>query len=230
MPQLAIVDTEKPAIDPLAALHSEKADLQIQIAELNSERERLAALAAQAGEEEAALREVDRQENALFSAWAATGAKAAAPALLTAERQAASERLALARAKASGAETAIREIDARLAAANVEARDLSATIDAAIFDAMERDFHAAKEKFSRALAAVRLLAANAFGTRAAILAEAENLRMRGEIASATEIFRRVEALDRAGTDVDASPSVGEVRSATEVAKARAAAMKTGSRK
>ncbi len=226
MPQLAIVD-EKPAIDPLAALHAEQADFQLQNAELNSERERLTVLAAQAGEEEAALREVDRRENELFRAWAASGAKAAAPALLTAERQAASERLALAQAKAAGAESAIREIDARLAAAHVEARELSAKIDRAILDALERDFHAAKEKFSCALAAARLLAAAAFGTRGAILAQAENLRMRGEIESATEIFRRVEALDRAGIDVDASPSVGEVRSATEVAMTRAMALRKG---
>jgi hypothetical protein len=228
MPQLAIVDKEKPAIDPLAALHAEKAALQSQIAELNSERERLAALAAQAGEQEAALREIDRTEAALFSGWAASGANGDAPALLTSERQAASTGLALARAKAAGAAIAIQEVEARQAEGGAALAEIERKIDAAIIDALERDYRAARERFSRALAGARNLAADVFGTRAAILIQAENLRNRGQTEEANLLYRRVEGLDRAGIDLDATPSVAEVNRALEFAKARVASLRTGS--
>lgn len=225
MPQLAIVVDEKPAIDPLAALHAEKANFQLQITELNSERERLTALAAQAGEQETALREIDRTEATLFSGWAASGAKGDAPALLTAERQAASTGLALARAKAAGAAIAIQEIDARQAEAGAALAEIERKIDAAIIDALAMDYHAARERFGRALVSARDLAADVFGTRAVILGQAENLRNRGQTEEATVIYRRVEALDRAGIDLDATPLVGEVNSAREAVMARAASLR-----
>jgi hypothetical protein len=224
---LAIVDTEKSAIDPLAAIHAEKFELQSQIAELNSERERLTALAAQAGEQEAALREIDRTEAAMFSGWAASGAKGNAPALLTAERQAASTDLALARAKAAGAAIAIQEVEARQAEAGAALAEIDRKIDAAIIDALESGYQAARERFGRALAGARAMAADVFGTRAVILGQAENLRNLGQTEEANLIYRRVEGLDRAGIDLDATPLVAEINRALECAKARAVALRKG---
>jgi hypothetical protein len=225
MPQLAALTPEKPAIDPLGELRAEQAELQSQANELSATVARLMALETEEAAALAAIGEVGRREVAVLVEWASAGGAGDAPAPLSAERAEAAKRLAGARQKIEAGLLARAEIEARQAEVGAALAEIDRKIDAAILEALERDYHAARLAFGRGLAAARNLAADVFGTRAVILGQAENLRNRGQTEEANVIFRRVEALDRAGIDLDASPLVGEVNSAREAATARAASLR-----
>ncbi len=231
MTRFSAVQNDPPlAPDQLAALHAEKSKLQTQISELAATIGRLLALANEEATLLATIDDIGRREIEGMTEWASRGCVGDPPSPLTSERTAAAKHLAVARLQIESSSTVRAEIEARQAEASAALAEIERKIDAVILDALENEFHAAREKFASALAAVRLLAADVFGVRAAILSEAETLKMRGRITDATAIYHRVESLGRQSIDVDASPLVGEVNRATEAASARALAMKAGVRK
>ena len=223
---LAVVKNPPPA-DPLAALHSERADLQRQIADNAATITRLKILEGVKASVLATIGDIGRREIEAMTEWAKAGCSGDAPAPLSDERADAAKRLAAARLQIESAEAVRGELEARQAEASASLGEIDARIDAAILHVLETDFHAANKKFSRALADARLLAADVFGARAAILSQAETLKMRGRIEEAVPIFRRVEELDRQPIDVDANPLGAEVAAAAEAASRRALAMKAG---
>ncbi len=216
MSNLAIV-TNNPGSDDVSEARELMRSNIAEIAELNSERERLTALAAQAGEEEAAKLAVDRAETELFRAWAASGAKGEAPALLTAERKTASARLAIAQAVAAGAETAIGEIDAKLAAAHFEAHEIGARIDDAIFSEMLARYAATFADCERNFAAARANAATCYGLRQAVYARAHELASEGKEGQSLQFLQRLERIKMPDTDFLGAPTNAEVSAAHALA-------------
>ncbi len=227
---LAIVKPAAPEPDALTSLHAEKIELQRQADELAAVITRLKHFEGEETASLATIGEIGRREVAAMVEWASTGGVGDAPAPLSEERAAAAQRLAAARQQIEAGSQASAEIEARRGALQIQMAEIDARIDAAILDVLENEFHAARVKFAGALADVRLLAADVFGARGAILSQAEALRMRGQADEATAIYRRVEVLDRQATDLDASPLIGDVNSARDAASARALVMKAGIRK
>jgi hypothetical protein len=218
MPSLSIVENRPP--DSLAESVAAVQMVQNKIEALAATRARLAEVLA---EENSVLSEVGKigvREVELFRAWAVAGGADLAPDLLTSERKALAERLALAQAKASGVEKAIADIDGEIFRLSVEARELSAAVDVAVFDRLSDDYRVIISECAKAFDAARQKAAQAFGLRQALYARANEMRGEGKDELALSLMRGLEKLIVPDPEAAASPTIGEVNAAQERATQR----------
>ncbi|WP_294534638.1 hypothetical protein [uncultured Rhodoblastus sp.] len=217
MSRLAIVERENPPSQAVSEARDQMRRHIAEIAGLNSERERLTRLAS---EETAVLQqigEIGAREIAVFKAWASGGCKGAAPAFLTEERRVASEKLARAQAVAAGAESAIQEIEARLAAAHVEARDLGALVDEAVSVEMLARYAATFADCERKFAAARAGAATCFGLLQALYSRAHELAPEGKPELSLRFLQQLERVKAPDTDFLGGPTNAEVAAAHSLA-------------
>lgn len=223
-----VAEAVTPPPDALADLIAQRDALESEIVRLNGARTRLAALVDEENDAIATVGEIGSREVEAFRSWALAGGVDAAPELLTAERRAAAEKLALAQAKAAGAEKVIVAFEREQAEIHGRQLDLARKIEALIFDRLQGEFRSEANAINAAVLVLRQRAAALGGLSKSILDIAENLQRRGLHDEAVGFFQRAERLPQVNL-ADIGPTGAEIDAGALEWIARAEAMRRGAK-
>ena len=209
----------------LESLKSGRATLAAEIAKLADGQRRLADTENHEREAQEAIDSFAAADTAAMVEWASAGAVGDPPQPDMKQRAILAKALVEAQAAAAVARAAIADLGARQSMAASSLDTFDRRIAEACFDELESNFNADMEGLHRQGVELRARVAYAAALHEWFVSQAEDLRSKGEAASAQALFYRAEKMQSA--KVDTVPTNGEVRSQTPAWAERFAALMKG---
>jgi len=223
---LTIVATEPTTASPLQLALQDRSRVTEEIARLTGVSARLTAEANGEAALLAQLADLGKAETAEMQAWANAGATTAAPAAKSAERQSIATKLAVSRAKADAARSAITDIDAQIAEQNRHLRTTDEMIERAALDAMQADLTDIRAEHLAAIERVRKSSAKLLGLCSYLTNEGRRRIDSGDVEAGKRYLARAEAMNAIKLP-SSGLTQGEIIEAANNWSRRAATLRTG---